>query len=129
MPDSEDEEYKEGVKPNTANLENDVEDQPEEIHQMIIARRKTAIYRNNLTLRKLNEVYNKWELVTSLEYVTEKDHRQRKKNVKQGCMSGKPREVDVTLEWIWSQHQKIFGQVTENSFEMTSRGRQLAHGG
>ena len=70
---------------------------------MILARWKTAVYKDSSAPRKLAEVMKGREVST---YSTaEEDFRPQKANTKRGSTSGQTWEVDIGKEWLSTQHQ------------------------
>ena len=65
--------------------------------------------------RKLAEVEKEMEVSTSL--ATEEDFRSQKTNTKRGSTSKQMWEVDLSKEWISSEHQATGKQVTSDPHE------------
>ena len=82
---------------------------------MILARWKTAAYKDSSAPRKLAEVMKGMEVST---YSTaEEDFRPQKANTKRGSTSGQTREVDVGKEWLSTQHQAAGKKVATDALE------------
>ena len=82
---------------------------------MILARWKTAAYKDSSAPRKLAEVMKGMEVST---YSTaEEDFRPQKANTKRGSTSGQTREVDVGKEWLSTQHQGAGKKVATDPLE------------
>ena len=82
---------------------------------MILARGKTAAYKSSAAPRTLAEVLG--ELEASTTPVTEDDFKPQKTIVKKGSTSGQTWETDIRKEWLSTQHQAIWKQVTGNHLE------------
>ena len=82
---------------------------------LILARWKTATYKDGSKTRKLAELMNEMEVTTKL--ASEEDFRPQKANTKRGSTSGQMWEVDVGKEWISSEHQATGKQVTSDPIE------------
>ena len=70
---------------------------------MVLAKWKTAAYKNNAATRKLAEVLVKMEAWTTPG--TEEDFKPQKANAKRGSTSGQMWQVDVGKDWISTQYQ------------------------
>ena len=86
---------------------------------MILARWKTAAYKDSSELRNLAEVMEGIEASTTL--TTEEDFRPQKANIKRGSTREKMWEADVGKEWLSTQHQAIGKQVTGDPLENATR--------
>ena len=91
---------------------------------MILARWKTAAYKDSSVPRKLAEVMKGMK-------VAEEDFRPQKANTKRGSTSGQTWEVDVGKEWLSTQHQATGKQVATDPLERkatrnTARPRWVA---
>ena len=82
---------------------------------MVLARWKTAAYKGSSKPRKLAEVEKEMEVSTSL--AKEEDFRPQKTNMKRGSTSGQMWEVDVSKEWLSSEHQATGKQLTSDPLE------------
>ena len=82
---------------------------------IILARWKTAAYKGSSAPPKLAELMKGMEVSTSL--TTEEDFRLQKANTKRGSTSGQTWEVDVSKEWLSTQHQATGKQVTSDPLE------------
>ena len=82
---------------------------------MILARWKTAAYKNSCEPRRLTEIVKEIEVSTSL--ATEEDFKPQKAGSKKGSTSGQTWEVDVGREWISSEHQAVGKQVSNDPLE------------
>ena len=82
---------------------------------MILARWKTAAYKNSSEPRRLAEIMKEIEVSTSL--VTEEDFKPQKAGAKKGSTNGQTWEVDMGREWISSEHQAIGKRVSNDPLE------------
>ena len=82
---------------------------------MILARWKTATYKNNSRTRNLAEVLTEIKVATVSG--AEGDFKPQKVKAKRNSTSGKMWEVDVGKEWISKQHQSIGTQVKSDPLE------------
>ena len=85
---------------------------------MILARCKTAAYKNNTELRRPIEVEK--EIEASASSASKEDFKPQKVNVRRGSTNGQTWEVDVSKEWVSKEHQATGKQVTSDPLE---RGR------
>ena len=72
---------------------------------MVLARCKTAAYKNSSELRRPLEVER--EIETSTSSTSEEDFKPQKINVKRGSTNGQTWEVDIGKEWISKAHQNM----------------------
>ena len=82
---------------------------------MILARGKTAAYNSGSAPRRLTEVLREMEASTTSG--TEDDFKPLKTNLKRGSTSGQTWEVDISKEWLSTEHQAIGKQVTCDPLE------------
>ena len=82
---------------------------------MVLARCKTAAYKNSSELRRPLEVER--EIETSTSSTSEEDFKPQKINVKRGSTNGQTWEVDIGKEWISKAHQDMGKQVTSDPLE------------
>ena len=96
---------------------------------LILARWKTAAYKGSPAPRKLTEVIKEMEVSTSS--ATEEDYRPQKANTKRGSTSGQTWKVDVSKEWLSTEHQATGKRIASNPLERnatrnTARPRWMA---
>ena len=72
---------------------------------MVLAKWKTAAYKNNAAARKLAQMLVKTEASTTMG--TEEDFKPQRANAKRGSISGQMWQVDVGKDWISTQYQSI----------------------
>ena len=82
---------------------------------IVLARCKTAAYKNSSELRKPLEVEKEIEVSTSS--TSEEDFKPQKVNVKRGSTNGQVGEVEIGKEWISKAHQDMSKQVTSDPLE------------
>ena len=82
---------------------------------MILARLKTAAYKDSSAPRKLAEVTKGMEVSTSS--ATEEDFRHQKANTERGSTSEQTWEMDVGKEWLSTEHQATGKQVASDPLE------------
>ena len=84
---------------------------------MILARWRTAAYKDSSAPRKLAELMKGMEVSTYS--TTEEDFRPQKANTKRSSTSGQTWEVDVGKERLSTQHQAT-GKQTRNAARSTA---------
>ena len=77
---------------------------------IILARWKTAAYKNSSASRKFAEVLREMEASTTPG--TEDEFKHQKANGKKGSTSGQLLKVDIGKEWLSTKHQAIGKEVT-----------------
>ena len=82
---------------------------------MVLARWKTAAYKGSSAPRKLTEVMKGMEVFTSS--ATEEDYRPQKAITKSSSTSGQTWEVDVSKEWLSTEHQATGKRVASDPLE------------
>ena len=82
---------------------------------IVLARCKTAAYKNSSELRKPLEVEK--EIEVSASSTSEEDFKPQKINVKRGSTNGQVGEVEIGKEWISKAHQDMGKQVTSDPLE------------
>ena len=82
---------------------------------IILVRWKTAAYKGSSAPRKLTETMKGIEISTSS--TTEEDYRPQKANTTRASTSGQTWEVEVSKEWLSTEHQATGKRVSSDPLE------------